>query len=115
MNQIVFKLHFKSGMNPLKPKMNRDAVAAKIRDILLREDPMQLFFEDVRNVDEYDPEITAMLDQIETCRDESEVRQLVWNVFRRFFGDQGAGPQEKYQRIARQIWVDIQSVPPHDD
>jgi hypothetical protein len=78
----------------------------EIRRLLLEADPISICFDEDegKNVDEYNPEVSAIMEGLPDCTSEEEVLRLVWKVFRRFFGEDIAGPKEKYTEIASKMW-----------
>ena len=84
--------------------MKHAALASKLREVLLRENPMGIYFDDVKNTDEYDSEIEAIIQRFSTCTNQAQVQRMIWNVFKEFFGEQGAGPKSQYAKLAEIVW-----------
>jgi len=76
-----------------------DAVAA----ILFREDPIGIGFDDV-NPDEYHPETGTILPRLKACKSADDALVVVHEEFVRWFDAPTAGPRERYQQIASEIW-----------
>lgn len=58
--------------------------------------------------DEYEPEVDTILPHIENVHSVSEVRRVVHEEFVHWFGRQVAGPQARYDKLAREIWDALQ-------
>jgi hypothetical protein len=71
--------------------------------LLFRLDPIGINFED--NTDEYDPEVGTILPRLSRCHSSSEVRQVVFEEFCRWFGPETAGEEMSYNAIAEQLWL----------
>ena len=70
--------------------------------ILFRTDPMGINFED--NTDEYEPEVETILPRLRTCGSEQDALRVIHEEFRKWFGDETAGPIENYREPAKEIW-----------
>ena len=68
-----------------------------ISRMLIRHDPIRLYFGDVNNLDEYRFEAKRILERLPTCDSEETCLDIVWNVFRAQFGDQISGPRDNYR------------------
>jgi len=77
----------------------RKAVAA----IIAKVDPINLLALGAPG-DEYDPEVTAILPLLASARTADEVCTIVRAEFARRFGDEVAGPHERYRDAAAAIW-----------
>jgi hypothetical protein len=75
-----------------------DSVAA----LLYRDDPIGINFND--NPDEYEPEAETILPRLNACRSAADVQQVVHEEFVRWFDGDTAGPEERYERVAAEIW-----------
>ncbi len=75
-----------------------DSVAA----LLYRHDPIGINFDE--NTDEYEPEAGTILPKLNGCRSEADVLRVVHAEFVRWFDSGTAGPQERYNKIASEIW-----------
>jgi hypothetical protein len=71
-------------------------------EILFRHDPIGINFGD--NTDEYEPEARTILPRLRACRSSDDVLAVVHEEFRRWFGDDTAGPREGYNAVAEEIW-----------
>ena len=54
--------------------------------------------------DEYDPEVVTIVPRVVKAEDISHVRRIVHEEFGRCFGVDTAGPIERYETPAREIW-----------
>jgi hypothetical protein len=75
-----------------------DAVSA----LLFRHDPASINFE--INPEEYNSEAGTILPRLKSCHGADEVRRVVHEEFVRWFDVETAGPSERYQQIAAEIW-----------
>jgi hypothetical protein len=75
-----------------------DSVAA----LLFRYDPIGVNFEE--NTDEYETEVDTILPRLRGCHSADDVLQVVHEEFVRWFDSGTAGPRERYQEIAFEIW-----------
>ncbi len=75
-----------------------DSIAA----LLFRHDPIGINFDE--NTDEYEPEVGTILPRLHDCRSAADVLRVVHGEFVRWFDSGTAGPQERYARIASEIW-----------
>ncbi|MGA9545038.1 MAG: hypothetical protein WBQ85_15795 [Candidatus Sulfotelmatobacter sp.] len=76
-----------------------DATAA----LLFRDDPIGISF-DNQNTDEYEPEAETILPRLRSCHSSEEVLRVVHEEFVRWFDADTAGPQERYEQIASELW-----------
>jgi hypothetical protein len=77
----------------------RNAVAAAIATA----DPINLLALGAPG-DEYDQEVAVILPQLQAARNQDEVCTIVRDEFVRRFGDDVAGPPERYTLAAAAIW-----------
>lgn len=70
---------------------------------LFRHDPISINFGN--NKDEYDSEAGTILPRLKVCRSAEEVREVVHEEFVRWFSPEDAGSEERYDQIAKEIWV----------
>jgi hypothetical protein len=75
-----------------------DAVSA----ILYRLDPIRINYG--VNPDEYDAEVGTILPRLETAASEDEALGIIHEEFVYWFGPGTAGPRERYQPAAAEIW-----------
>ena len=73
-----------------------------VSELLFRHDPIEINFES--NTDEYEPEVETILPRLKNCSSETEVRTVVREEFIRWFDEDIAGKEEKYEMIAKEIW-----------
>ncbi len=72
--------------------------------LLFRADPVGISF-DNPHLDEYDPEAGTILPRLRNCASSDDVLSVVYEEFVRWFdGEDTAGPRERYQPIATEIW-----------
>jgi len=69
---------------------------------LFRDDPIGINFE--TNADEYEPEVGTILPRLESCESASDAVRVVHEEFERWFGADTAGPAERYESVAAEIW-----------
>lgn len=72
-------------------------------ELFFRHDPIHINFED--NSDEYEPEARTVLPQLHDCKSPEDVRRIVHHEFVRWFDADIAGKEDKYSRIAEELWV----------
>ena len=70
--------------------------------VLLRHDPIGISSED--NTDEYDPEIGTILPRMSRCHSAEDVRAVVFEEFQRWFSEEIAGDEMKYDAISKELW-----------
>jgi len=75
-----------------------DEVAA----LLFRHDPVSINYE--TNTDEYEPEVGTILPRLKTCGSAEDVRRVVHEEFKRWFGLESAGRENGYTAISVEIW-----------
>jgi hypothetical protein len=56
------------------------------------------------NTDEYEPEVQTILPRLSNCHSSEEAQRVVHEEFVRRFGADTAGPQERYEQIASELW-----------
>jgi hypothetical protein len=83
---------------------SRADLRAQLEALLYRHDPIGIAFEDVKNYDEYEPEVRTILPRLREATSGEDVLQLVHEEFVHWFGADTAGPKERYAAIARDIW-----------
>jgi hypothetical protein len=69
---------------------------------LLRADPFGIYFGN--NTDEYEPEAGTIIPRLPSCTSEEDALQVVHEEFCKWFGDDTAGPKDKYRPVAKEIW-----------
>jgi hypothetical protein len=79
------------------------ALYDKLSALLFRHDPIGIKFKD--NSDEYEPEVGIILPRLEHGSSEADCLKVIHEEFRRWFGDDIAGPISKYEPLAREAWI----------
>jgi hypothetical protein len=74
--------------------------------LLFEADPIGINFE--TNTDEYEPEVGAIIPQLEHANTEDDARQIIHAEFCRWFDAKTAGPIEAYGEIAAKVWAEWQ-------
>ena len=85
-----------------KLKLEYGDLFDSIKTLLFRNDPIGINFEN--NTDEYDPEARTILPRLPTCKSPADVLRVVHEEFTRWFDSSTAGPPERYDQIASEIW-----------
>jgi hypothetical protein len=80
------------------------ALVAAVERAINEADPIGLL-EAGAPTDEYGPEIGAILPRIVNAQRSEDVTDVLHEEFLRWFGVGTAGPREKYEAPARQIWA----------
>ena len=75
-----------------------------IARILIRHDPLGLYFGDIDNADEYQWEAQRIAEGAPACHSEESCLDLVWDVFRAQFGEALSGTKSDYSQISRELW-----------
>ena len=57
------------------------------------------------NPDEYRPEAETIVARLSHARSADDVRTVVHEEFVRWFDGDVAGPEERYETIAREVWA----------
>lgn len=81
---------------------------ATVAQLLVQHDPLQVYFEEDANSDEYDSEARIILGRIAECRSEQDCLDLVWSVFKASSSEKSAGEREMYRELARDLWRLVQ-------
>jgi hypothetical protein len=76
---------------------------AELAALLHRHDPIGIAFGD--NPDEYAPEAGTIAVLLKDARTVDDVRAVVHAEFVRWFGEDTAGPAERYHSLAEEIWT----------
>ena len=71
--------------------------------VFFRHDPIGINFEE--NADEYDPEVATILPRLYGCASAADARRVVFEEFRRWFGAETAGDENRYFAIAEELWA----------
>lgn len=56
------------------------------------------------NVDEYDPEINAILVRLPAIHSSHQLQRLIHKTFVEYFAPLGVGSEAKYEALARDVW-----------
>jgi hypothetical protein len=95
MQEAISRRHlFRREYRPLRSAVSR---------IVAQADPINLLALGAPG-DEYDGEVEAILPRLATARSVEEVRSIVRGEFVRRFGEDVAGPPERYETAAGGIW-----------
>ena len=78
----------------------REAVSQALRDA----DPIRLIQRGAP-LDEYDPEVGTVLPRLRGATSRSDVRTILYEEFRHWFGEDVAGCIEYYDQAAENIWA----------
>lgn len=84
--------------------MNKDSLKKSIRDILITEDPLGIYFPDDHNIEEYDFEIDVIIRLLPDISNEDYLVDKIYQVFKTSFGENKAGSKSRYKNIASKIW-----------
>ena len=76
---------------------------AEVETLLYRHDPIGIAFGD--NPDEYRPEAESVVARLPRAGSVDDVRSLVHEEFVRWFDADTAGPADRYEVIARDVWA----------
>jgi hypothetical protein len=79
-----------------------------ISGLLFAWDPQGINFGD--NTDEYEPEVDTILPRLRICSSAADVQCVVFEEFRRWFGDEEAGTVESYEQIGHDIWAAVRGT-----
>ena len=75
----------------------------EVEALLYRHVPVGIGFGD--NPDEYRPEAESIVARVPRARSVDDVRTLVHGQFVRWFDEDTAGPADRYEVIARDVWA----------
>ncbi len=75
----------------------------EVEALLHRHDPVGIGFGD--NPDEYRPEAQSIVARLPRARSVDDVRTLVHGESVRWFDQDTAGPADRYEDIARDVWA----------
>lgn len=79
-----------------------------IRRVILDVDPMDLYFEEDDNFDEYDSEVREIIERLPEAKTIDDLTAMIWRVFKRFFSEELVGSADRYRSIAQRI-LDMQA------
>jgi hypothetical protein len=101
MREAISRRHlFRREYRPL-----RNAVAA----VIARADPVNLLALGAPG-DEYDGEVGAILPQLPRAGNEADVLAIIRSEFVRRFGEDVAGPPERYTEAAAAVWLALRET-----
>jgi hypothetical protein len=83
--------------------MTESSLIDEVEGVLYRHDPVGINFGD--NPGEYLTEAESIVARLPHARSPQEVRALVHEEFVRWFGEDTAGPADRYEVIAREVWA----------
>jgi hypothetical protein len=83
------------------------ALFATVSALMYEHDPIGINFGD--NPDEYEPEAGTVIPRLESCRDATELTDVLHEEFCRWFDADTAGPRTRYEPLALAIWAATQS------
>ncbi len=75
-----------------------------MRGVFLKEDPMGIYFQDLNNIDEYDPEIKQLLLEIDNCQSQEKIYATLHRIFLQKFGNVPSHCDEKLHRISSTLF-----------
>ncbi|SNR36574.1 hypothetical protein [Blastococcus mobilis] len=79
------------------------SLIAEVEALLYRHDPVGINFGD--NPDEYRPEAESIVARLPRARSVDDVLALVHEEFVYWFDEDIAGPADRYEDIARDVWA----------
>jgi hypothetical protein len=74
-----------------------------ISKILIQEDPMGIYFPSSSNFDEYNSEAKLIAQKISNVREVRELTNVIWEIFKKRFGEVEAGDKENYITLSKKI------------
>jgi hypothetical protein len=80
----------------------QQGLVASIEDLLFRHDPIGINFD--HNTDEYRPEAETITLRLPEAATEHDLRRIIHEELVRWFDASIAGPVERYDSIAREVW-----------
>jgi hypothetical protein len=96
--------------NARRSQAERDRLMAEykelfeqVRRILTEADPIHIALEEV-NPDEYEPEVGTILPRLKDARSSDDVRRILHEEFVRWFSPEDAGPENRYEQAAVEVW-----------
>ncbi len=89
----------------LRLKSKYKELYSAVEAILFKHDPIRINLGG--NTDEYDPEVGTILPRLKNANSESDVADIVYEEFVRWFGPNIAGDKAHpvYKRIASEVWT----------
>jgi hypothetical protein len=91
-------------MNEIRKRLKQQhgALFDGITGALFEADPIGINFES--NTDEYDSEAGAIIPRLSACNSASDVNQVVFEEFRRWFDAESVGEKKAYEQVSEVIW-----------
>jgi len=80
-----------------------DELFACVKEAIDEWDPFRLLIGGAPG-DEYNEEVAQIIAGLRNCRIITDIQDLVFNVFKRNFGDDSVGNKEAYSSVARAIF-----------
>jgi hypothetical protein len=80
------------------------SISDRLAEILLRHDPISIYFPEYKNTDEYTPEARDIAQRLSTCTSQEDCLDLIYESFVRYFGSSVAGERDRYVPIATDVW-----------
>jgi hypothetical protein len=77
----------------------------RLAEILLKHDPIGIYFPEHANEDEYTPEAKDIAVRLPDCASERQCLALIYDSFVRLFGASIAGEPERYAGVAADVWA----------
>jgi hypothetical protein len=77
----------------------------QVAEILLRHDPIKIYFPEYGNTDEYMPEARQIAARLASCESMDACLDVVYLVFVQYFGSSTAGERAHYAPIAKDLWT----------
>jgi hypothetical protein len=75
---------------------------AEMAEILFRLDPIRI--NRGVNPDEYEPEVGTIIPRLRSAMSQHEAHTIIHEEFVRWFGPNTAGPVERYDKVAEEVW-----------
>jgi hypothetical protein len=76
---------------------------AEVESIIFREDPIGIASD--YNVGEYMPEAREIVSELAAAQSEQGLQAIIHEIFTWSYDDVMAGPPERYESIAMQVWA----------
>ncbi len=89
-----------------------EALVEGVSAILFTHDPVGIAFE--TNTDEYDPEAESIVARLDEATSVRELRRICHEEFVRWFSADIAGPAERFEPLAQEVWELTQRGGPVD-
>lgn len=81
----------------------------RLASLLFLHDPVGINFE--TNTDEYEPEAGSILPRLRSASSSADVQRIVHHEFVSWVDDDIAGPETRYEAIAKEVWALWQESP----